>query len=248
MYGRWAHLETVGFEQWVNASTVSMSASSVGAGDVEEQSNSEPACLEVREIMGDDEREDVPQDSPANMLVEDQNGAHAGRATTIDQEAGQDRREPQWRHRPMLIRAVWLTVGVLSLAVGAVGIILPGLPTTPFILLATFCFARSSDTFLSWLINSKCFGPILREWHENRALPSRKVKIYAVSFALTCFGASIIYFAIFSPIWWISIILGALCVVVCTFLVRLPATPYSFRDDEDTQIESWWIIVIYFYH
>ena len=237
MYGRWAHLETVGFEQWVNASTVSMSASSVGAGDVEEQSNSEPARLEVREIMSEDEREDVPQDSAANVLVEDQSGVSGG-ATTVDQEAGQDGREPQRRHRPILIRAVWLTVGLLSLAAGAVGIILPGLPTTPFILLSAFCFARSSDRFLSWLTNSECFGPIIREWQENRALPSRKVKIYAVSFALICFGASIIYFAIFSPIWWISIILGVLCIVVCTFLVRLPVTPSSIPDDEDTQIES----------
>ena len=238
MYGRWAHLETVGFEQWVNASTVSMSASSVGAGDVEEQSNSEPARLEVREIMSEDEREDVARDLAANMLVEDQIGAHSGGAITVDQEAEQDGREPQNRNRPILIRAVWLTVGVLSLAAGTAGIILPGLPTTPFILLSAFCFARSSDRFLSWLTSSKCFGPLILEWNENRALPSRKVKIFAVSFALICFGTSIIYFAIFSPIWWISIILGVLCTVVCSFLVRLPVTPSSIRDDEDTQIES----------
>ena len=236
MYGRWAHLETVGFEQWVNASTVSMSASSVGAGDVEEQSNSEPACPEVREIMGDDESEDVARDSAASMLVENQSGPHSAGAASNDQEAGQDGTEPQSRHRPILIRAAWLTVGVLSLAAGAVGIILPGLPTTPFILLSAFCFARSSDRFLFLL--TKYFGPIIREWHENRALPSRKVKIYAVSFAFICFGASIIYFAIFSPIRWISIILCVLCIVVCTFLVRLPVTPSSIRDDEDTQIES----------
>ena len=240
MYGRWAHLETVGFEQWVNASTVSMSASSLsGAGDVEEQGNSEPACLEVREVVEGDENEDNALASPSDILIDEANRPHLpGPASTEDAEApAQDEREPQSRHRPILLRAAWLTVGVLSLAVGAVGIILPGLPTTPFILLSAFCFARSSDKFLSWLTNSRLFGQILREWHENRALPSRKVKIYAVSFALICFGASIIYFAVFSSIWWVSIILGVLCIMVCTFLVRLPVTSTS-NSNEDMPIES----------
>lgn len=203
-----------------------MSASSIGAGD-EDQSNSEPARIAVREIMNGDESDDGVRDS-ATHVSENEPEPHSsgGATTTFDEEAEQDGREPQSRHRTILLRAAWLTVGILPLAAGAVGIILPGLPTTPFILLSAFCFARSSDRFLSWLTNSKCFGPIIREWHENKALPSRKVKIYAVSFALICFGASIMYFAIFTPIW-VSIILGVLCIVVCTFLLRLPVSSSS---------------------
>lgn len=233
MYGRWAHLETVGFDQWVNASTVSMSASSVGAGDIEEQT-SEPACLEVRELTEDDHVENE-HNAIEDISLNASSGPHSsGRSTAEEREATQDEREPQSRHRPILIRAAWLTVGVLSLAAGAAGIILPGLPTTPFILLSAFCFARSSDKFLSWLTNSKIFGPIIREWNESRALPSRRVKICAMSFALVCFGASIIYFALFSPVWWVSIILGVLCIIVCTFLVTLPVT--SSIDNEETHV------------
>ena len=240
MYGRWAHLETVGFEQWVNASTVSMSASSIGADDIEEQSNSntEPACLEVREVRSGDERDGTGPHPTSEIISGESSEPHSsGGGATDGQEATQDEREPQRRHRPILLRAAWLTVGMLSLAAGAVGIILPGLPTTPFILLSAFCFARSSDKFLSWLTDSKLFGPIIREWNANRALPSRRVKICAISFSVVCFGASIVYFAIFSTVWWVSIILGVLCILVCTFLVSLPVTSSSISN-EDIPIES----------
>ena len=97
-----------------------------------------------------------------------------------------------------------------------------GLPTTPFILLSAFAFLRSSETFYKYLIHSKLFGPILTQWNEHRALPSKKVKVVAVVFTIACFTASIVYFAIFSEYWWASLILGVLCIIVCIFLLRLP--------------------------
>ncbi len=101
----------------------------------------------------------------------------------------------------------------------------PGLPTTPFILLATFAFLRSSETFYEWLINSRIFGPIITQWNEHRALPSKRVKVIAIVFTVGCFSANIIYFAVFSDYWWVSTILGVLCTAVCTFLIRMPVVP-----------------------
>ena len=101
----------------------------------------------------------------------------------------------------------------------------PGLPTTPFVLLAAFAFLRSSERFHKWLLRSKLFGPVLVAWEGHRALPSRRVKIVAVLFTVAVFSASIVYFAAFSDYWWASLILGALCVAVCTFLLRLPVVP-----------------------
>mmetsp|Transcript_24683 Transcript_24683/g.54559 ORF Transcript_24683/g.54559 Transcript_24683/m.54559 type:complete len:200 (-) Transcript_24683:157-756(-) len=138
------------------------------------------------------------------------------------------------QHRRLSVRAVWFTVGILSLALGGAGIVLPGLPTTPFVLLSAYCFARSSDRFLSWLSNSRIFGPIIKEWKDHRALPSRRVKIVALSVALLCFAASIVYFALFSPWWWAAIILGAICLGVCIFLLRLPVV----TDDERSGIQA----------
>ena len=96
-----------------------------------------------------------------------------------------------------------------------------GLPTTPFILLSAFAFLRSSETLHNYLINSKLCGPIIKQWKEHRALPSNRVKVVAICFTISCFTASIIYFAVFSY-WWAAIVLGVLCIAVCTFLLRLP--------------------------
>lgn len=76
-------------------------------------------------------------------------------------------------HRPLLLAA-----GLLCLALGAVGIFVPLLPTTPFLLLAAACFSRSSRRLHSWLLNNRVFGPILRDWEEHGAI-ARKIKVVA---------------------------------------------------------------------
>jgi len=128
----------------------------------------------------------------------------------------------QQPHRSLLVRAIWFTIGIISLGLGGVGIILPGLPTTPFILLSSFAFLRSSETFYNWLVHSKVFGPIITQWAEHRALPSKRVKVVGLICTVSCFSASVIYFAAFSNYSWASLILGMLCVAVCIFLIRLP--------------------------
>jgi uncharacterized protein len=71
-------------------------------------------------------------------------------------------------HRPLLLAA-----GLLCLAIGAVGLFLPLLPTTPFLLLAAACFSRSSRRMHAWLLGNRIFGPILRDWAERGAIAPR---------------------------------------------------------------------------
>lgn len=59
-----------------------------------------------------------------------------------------------------------------------------------------------------------------------------KVKVFVVTFTVCCFAASIIYFAIFTNYWWASIIVGMICVVVCTFLIRLPVVAVQSETEE----------------
>lgn len=85
----------------------------------------------------------------------------------------------------------WLIVGVLALVCGLIGAVLPLLPTTPFLLLATFAFARSSPRLHAWITNHPHFGPPIDHWHSERAI-SRKAKISAVVVMGATFAISVL--------------------------------------------------------
>jgi uncharacterized membrane protein YbaN (DUF454 family) len=71
------------------------------------------------------------------------------------------------------LRAVFLGLGVLFVGIGAIGVVLPVLPTTPFLILAAACFARSSRRFEQRLLDHPRFGPVLRDWRARGAIPRR---------------------------------------------------------------------------
>ena len=79
----------------------------------------------------------------------------------------------------MILRFFWLLLGLLCVGLAIAGAILPLLPTTPFLLLATYAFARSSKRLHAWLINHKLFGKLIRNWQENGSI-DRKTKIVSV--------------------------------------------------------------------
>ena len=71
--------------------------------------------------------------------------------------------------RPVWWRALWLSAGLVALLLGVVGIFLPLLPTTPFVLLAAACFSRGSTRCERWLLSHRTFGPMVRDWRRHRA-------------------------------------------------------------------------------
>ncbi|WP_163847916.1 YbaN family protein [Pseudooceanicola aestuarii] len=87
------------------------------------------------------------------------------------------------------MRLLWAVFGFTALALGGLGIALPLLPTVPFLLLATFCFARSSERLHNWLINHEKLGPPIRDWQENGAI-SRRAKVLATLSVLAVFCLS----------------------------------------------------------
>lgn len=62
---------------------------------------------------------------------------------------------------------LYLILGWTCIALGAIGVVLPLLPTTPFVLLAAFAFSKSSERFHDWLLNHKVFGPLISDWQRN---------------------------------------------------------------------------------
>ena len=79
------------------------------------------------------------------------------------------------------LRILLIIIGTISLALGIVGIALPVLPTTPFLLLAAACYARGSKKFYDWLMCNRFFGSYIRNYREGRGVPI-KIKIVSITF------------------------------------------------------------------
>lgn len=89
------------------------------------------------------------------------------------------------------MRILWLVGGLLSVGLALIGVVLPLLPTVPFLLLAAFCFARSSERLHNWLLSHKTFGPMIEDWHRSGAIRPNAKKAATVSIAAV-FGISLI--------------------------------------------------------
>ena len=125
----------------------------------------------------------------------------------------------------MVKRAAWLSIGILSLALGALGVILPLLPTTPFILVAAFAFAQSSDRLHRWLVEHNIFGSLIANWRRYGAI-SRSAKITSV-FSMGVI--LLISFAVRAPA--IVIIVQVLVLGACAvFIVSRPLPPRDNRE------------------
>lgn len=113
----------------------------------------------------------------------------------------------------------WLLIilGWLAIVLATLGVVLPLLPTTPFLLLAAWCFARSSPRFHYWLLYRSWFGSYLRHWQQHKALPPG-AKWKAVVLIVLTFAVSLWLV----PLWWVRGLLLAILVILLTFMLRLP--------------------------
>ena len=90
----------------------------------------------------------------------------------------------------MVTRYVLIGLGSLFLGLGVLGVFLPVLPTTPFVLLAAACYARSSERLHQWLLNNRVLGPSIREWDETKSI-GRRAKITAILMIVTSFSFTV---------------------------------------------------------
>lgn len=120
-------------------------------------------------------------------------------------------------HDSPAMRWLYLSIGVTALFMGVLGIFLPVLPTTPFILLAAGCFARSSKRFHNYLLSHRIAGPIIHEWCEYRSV-TRQVKRWAYLVMTLSSGSSILIVSF----WELKGMLVLLAAVLFSFIWRLP--------------------------
>jgi uncharacterized membrane protein YbaN (DUF454 family) len=117
-----------------------------------------------------------------------------------------------------LKQAVFVTLAIVSLVLGAIGIFLPGLPTTPFLLLACYFSAKSSPRIYRYIRESTLFGPLVHDWQEHRGIRLR-TKLQAVGFVIL--GLAILVATAWDYPIWLScgLLLGIIGISV---VLRLP--------------------------
>lgn len=118
------------------------------------------------------------------------------------------------------MRALWLALGGMFLGLGLLGVVLPVLPTTPFLLLAAGCFARSSPRLHGWLLGHRLFGPPIRNWEENGAI-SRRSKRLAVVSMVAVLGLSVML----GVSWKVLVAQTVLIAVGAAFVLTRPDGP-----------------------
>ncbi len=120
----------------------------------------------------------------------------------------------------MHFRAFWLILGLIATACGMAGAVLPLVPTTPFLLVATYAFARSSPRLHEWLLNHPHLGHFIRNWNEHRSI-DRGAKVAAVCMMGGAFALS----------WMLGISTALLTIqavvlaAVALFILTRPSTP-----------------------
>lgn len=116
-------------------------------------------------------------------------------------------------------RLLYIIAGTVFVVLGIIGLFLPVVPTSPFLLVAAACYAKSSDTLYNRLLSNPMFGQIIREWRESGTLPKRakwaSILLIAVSFSVSI--------ALFLTEITSRIIMGLIGLVVIVVLFRIPS-------------------------
>ena len=115
------------------------------------------------------------------------------------------------------MRSLWFIAGTLSLFIGIVGIVVPLLPTVPLLLLAAFCFGKSSQRAHDWLVNHKTLGPPIEDWRRSGAINKRAKRSATIAIALA-FSISLLMGV---PLKYLMIQAAVLCMVL-TFIWTRP--------------------------
>lgn len=121
-------------------------------------------------------------------------------------------------HRRRLKRGLYFLLGTIFLVLGGVGIILPILPTTPFLLLSLACYYQSSKRMHNWMLHNKWFGSYLRNYTEGKGI-SLKAKLFTISLLWILIGYSVFFVV---NIMIVQILLFVIAIGVSIHLIKLP--------------------------
>lgn len=127
-------------------------------------------------------------------------------------------------------KPVFISFGFISLGLGMIGIVVPGLPTTPLVLLAAYFFSRSSPRFHQWLLDNKLFGKYIKDYQENPSIPL-KTKIISQLMMWGMIFYSTYYLIDYEPAKFSVILLGL--VGSWYVLIRIPTRKKTSAETEN---------------
>jgi hypothetical protein len=139
--------------------------------------------------------------------------------TPAEPDRQESHERPHRVHGSPVVRVLFFVAGVTALGFGIAGIFLPVLPTTPLVLLAAACFARSYRPFHEWLLAHRQFGPMIHEWQVHGSIPYR-TKITAIVMMAVSLGVSVVFF-VRPP--WLQVALAAFGIALAAWMYRLPS-------------------------
>ena len=136
-------------------------------------------------------------------------------------------------HRNRAVRALWLVLALLALALAVLGVMLPGLPTTPFVLLAAYAAARGSAKLDRWLRQHRLFGTLIRDWERQGAVSMRAKRVALLSMVLC--GLIMLWVA---PRLWMSALGIGFMLLVAIWLWRRPEPCAGAGDSPVAGVET----------
>ena len=121
---------------------------------------------------------------------------------------------------PSRLRWAWWLLAWLSLGLGLLGVLLPGLPTVPFILLSAYAAARGSARLHAWLLAHRRFGPMIADWQRHGAVSRRAKRL-----ALAMMSVAAVVMFLTAPRWWMAATGTGIMAVVAPWLWARPEPP-----------------------
>lgn len=115
---------------------------------------------------------------------------------------------------------LFFVLGLICVGLGFIGAVIPGLPTTVFLIMAVWCFSRSSEKFKTWLMDHPRFGPALQAWHATKSIP-RTAKIAAVTSMLLSLSFTALVVA---QTWVLPTVLASIMMPIAVWIVTRPST------------------------
>lgn len=116
-----------------------------------------------------------------------------------------------------LLKTLLIVIGTISVFLGILGVFLPLLPTTPFLLLAAFCYAKSSERFYNWLISNRLCGEYIRNYKEGLGIKQNH-KVFTILLLWFTIGYSVLFITTNT---WVKLILVLIAISVTIHLIRL---------------------------